>query len=266
MPDDLQPDEGQGDASPGIFDPYLNAVPEDAREYVAGYLKDAEKNVNQRISQAADLEKTLGPYKDVDLSSYDPETLNQLIQWHQQISGDPDAYKQFIEAEAREMGITPAEAEEVIAAEEEDPNASREQLMQQIDERLAPLQEGLTAIQQKEATDLEFNAIQEKRHEIELKLGRELDGEEWKDIIDLGMPESFDEKGQELPMGDASWVIKGFDRLQGLHNTGSRLFLQEKAQVPGGGIPTGGTAALKPITDYKDAAEALRERFRATQS
>jgi hypothetical protein len=34
---------------------YLSAVPEDAREYVTGYLKDAEKNVNSRLSEAAEI-------------------------------------------------------------------------------------------------------------------------------------------------------------------------------------------------------------------
>ena len=121
MPDDLQPQEGQGDAGTGgIFDPYLSAVPEEARDAVAGYLKDAEKNVNGRLAEAADLQKNLGPYKDVDLSGYDPEILQQLIAWHQQTTADPDAYKQFIEGEAKELGITPQEAEEVIAAEEDD--------------------------------------------------------------------------------------------------------------------------------------------------
>src|SRR5476651_2306791 len=115
MPDDLQPDEGQGDAGTGIFDPYLSAVPEDAREAVAGYLKDAEKNVNGRLAEAAELQKSLGAYKDVDLSGYDPETLSQLLTWHQQTTADPAAYRQFIESEATELGITPKEAEEVVA-------------------------------------------------------------------------------------------------------------------------------------------------------
>jgi DNA-binding transcriptional MerR regulator len=266
MPDDLQPDEGQGDAgSPGIFDPYLQAVPEEHRDTVAGYLKDAEKNVNGQIQEAAELRKTFGPYKDIDLSNYDPETLNQLVTWHQRVSGDDGAYRQFIEAEAREMGITPAEAEEVIAAED-DGELTREQaqeMAQQVaEERLAPIREQLDGLQAEKATEIEFQAIESAFAQIQVKLGRELTKEERADIIDLGMPLATNDKGEELPMGDASWVTGGFERLEGLHATGSRLFLEQKTTVPGAALTAGGTPQLKPITSFKDANEAMRERLR----
>jgi hypothetical protein len=265
MPDDLQPDQGQGDAStPGIFDPYLQAVPEDAREYVAGYLKDAEKNVNGRLSQASELEKTFGPYKDVDLTGYDPETLSQLVTWHQQITSNPDAYRQFVETEAKELGITPAEAEQVIAAE--DDGTSPEGVQQLIDrmaeERLAPIQAGLTQIQEEKATEIETQAIEQAFSQIQVKLGREMNKEEKADILDLGMPLAYDEKGTELPAGDASWVIKGFERLEALHATAARLFVEQKAQMPGGALSSGGVPALKPITSFEDANLAMRERLR----
>lgn len=266
MADDVQAPEAQGDAgTTGIFDPYLQAVPEDAREYVAGYLKDAEKNVNERISQASELEKKFGAYKDVDLSPYDPETLNQLVTWHQQVSSDEDAYRQFIEAEAREMGITPQEAEEIEEAVE-DGELTREQaqqVAQQVaEERLAPIREELTALQAEKATETEYQAIESAFSQIQVKLGRELSNEEKADILDLGMPLATNDKGEELPMGDASWVIGGFERLEGLHATGSRLFLEQTQKAPAGTLTAGGVPQLKPITDFKDANEALRERLR----
>ena len=57
--------EGQGDSgsTPGVFDSYLQTVPEDGRETVANYLKDAERTVNGRLSEAAQLKETWGPYE-----------------------------------------------------------------------------------------------------------------------------------------------------------------------------------------------------------
>jgi DNA-binding transcriptional MerR regulator len=266
MPDDLQPQEGQGDAGTGgIFDPYLSAVPEEARDAVAGYLKDAEKNVNGRLAEAADLQKNLGPYKDVDLSGYDPETLQQLIAWHQQTTADPDAYKQFIEGEAKELGITPQEAEEVIAAEE-DGQITREQIQEMVrqgaEDRLEPIQQELTTLQEEKAVDAETQAIDQAFAQITSETKLDLTKDLRAQIMDLGMPLAFDAKGNELPMGDASWVRKGFDRLKEIQDLGNRTFVEEKAQMPGGALTKGGTAAMKPITSYSDANDALRERLR----
>jgi DNA-binding transcriptional MerR regulator len=265
MPDDLQPDEGQGDAGTGIFDPYLSAVPEDARDAVAGYLKDAEKNVNGRLAEAAELQKSLGPYKDVDLSGYDPETLQQLIAWHTQTTADPDAYRQFIEGEAKELGITPEEAEEVVQAEQ-DGEITREQIQAQIqqmaEERLSPVQEQLTALQEEKAVDAETQAIDQAFAQIASEFKLELTKDLRAQILDLGMAVAYDSKGNELPMGDASWVRKGFDRLKEIQDLGNRTFVEEKAQMPGGALTAGGTAKMKPITSYEDANDALRERLR----
>jgi DNA-binding transcriptional MerR regulator len=265
MPDDLQPDEGQGDAgTPGIFDPYLSAVPEDARESVASYLKDAEKNVNGRLAEAAELQKSLGAYKDVDLTGYDPETLQQLIAWHQQTTADPEAYKQFIEAEATELGITPKEAEEIVDAEQSG-EITREQIQELIqqtaEERLSPVQEQLTAIQEEKAVDVETQSIDQAFSEIARETKLDLTKELRAQILDLGMPLAYDDKGNELPMGDASWVRLGFERLKEITDQGNRTFVEEKVAMPGGALTAGGTAAQKPITSYEDANAALRERL-----
>src|ERR1700685_1346510 len=230
MPDDLQPDEGQGDAGTGIFDPYLSAVPEDARDAVAGYLKDAEKNVNGRLAEAAELQKSWGPYKDVDLSNYDPETLSQLIAWHQQTTADPDAYKQFIEGEAKELGITPAEAEEVIAAEE-DGQVSREQIQQQIQEiaeqKLGPVQEQVDEIRYNLNVDAETNAIAETFSRLERETGLEMTKELRAHIMDLGYPDSLEKDGSEKPVGYTEWIDYGLNRLKEITDQGNRTFVEE---------------------------------------
>jgi len=266
MAEDAQPVEGQGSEATGSpYDSYLQAVPDEAREAAEQWFRDTSKGLDAKLQEAAELRTKFGSYKDVDLSNYDPETLNQLVTWHQQVSGDENAYRQFIESEAREMGLTPAEAEEVIAAEQdgEFTKEQAQQLAQQVaEERLAPIREELDGLQAEKATEVEFQAIEQAFAQIQVKLGRELSKEERADIIDLGMPLATNDKGEELPMGDASWVMGGFERLEGLHATGSRLFLEQKANTPGGSLSAGGTPQLKPITSFKDANEAMRERLR----
>src|SRR6266849_3917357 len=99
MPEDIQPD-GQGVAEQetgSIFDPYLQSVPEgwdtapqgSPREIVSNYLKDAEKNVNSKLQEAADLQKRFGDYKDIDLSVVPPQQLSQVLEFVQQVGSSP---------------------------------------------------------------------------------------------------------------------------------------------------------------------------------
>ena len=265
MPDDLQPDEGQGDAgTPGIFDPYLSAVPEEARDAVAGYLKDAEKNVNGRLAEAAELQKSLGAYKDVDLSGYEPEDLQQLLQWHQQVTSSDDTFKEWLRQSAEEAGLTPAQ-EDVLEDAEATGELSREEVQQLIqqtaEERMGPLQEEVTTFRQEKEVDTEASAIDQAFSELQSEFKLDLTKDQKAVIMDLGMPLAVDTKGNELPMGDASWIRGGFDRLQEITAQGQKAFVEEKAAQPGASLSAGGTAAMKPITSYADANAALRERL-----
>jgi hypothetical protein len=266
MPDDVQPDEGQGtEATESPYDSYLQSVPTEARPAAEQWFRDTSKGLDAKLQEAAELRSTLGPYKEVDLAGYDPETLSQLIAWHQQTTADPDAYRQFIESEATELGITPKEAEEVVAAEESG-EITREQIEQQIqqiaEERLNPVQEQLTALQEEKAVDAETQSIDQAFAQIASEFKLELNKDLRAQILDLGMPLAYDAKGNELPMGDASWVRKGFDRLKEITDAGNRTFVEEKVAMPGGALTAGGTAQQKPITSYEDANDALRERLR----
>lgn len=267
MTDDVQPqqDEGQGAEATGIFDPYLQAVPEDAREAVAGYLKDAEKNVNGRLQEAADLEKRFGSFKDIDLTAYDPEGLSQLIAWHQQISQNEDSFKEWVAATAEEMGLTKKEEDELAETVEEG-ELTREQIQQMIQEasqeRLNPVQEQLTAIEQEKAIDLEEHAIGKAFEELQKEHNLDLSKEQRETILRLGADYAYNEKGEDLPMGDASWVKQGFEDLQKLLAGAQRDFINEKSGAPSQSLSVGGVPQAKPITSFEDANAAMRERLR----
>ncbi len=266
MDDPVQDQESQGgEATGGLFDSYLNAVPDDARETVASYLKDAEKNVNSRLEQAAQLEKSLGPYKDVDLSGYDPEDLSQLIAWHQQVTASDEAFQAWLREQAEEAGLTPAQ-EQALETAEQDGELTREEIQQLIqqtaEERLSPVQEQLSALQAEKAVDLEAQAIDQAFAGIQQEFKLELSKDQKAVILDLGMPLAFDKKGEELPMGDSSWVRSGFDRWKEITTAGQKAFVEQKVAQPAGSLTAGGTPAFKPATTFEEANAQLRERMR----
>src|SRR5207302_955183 len=122
------PEGGQGEAQGSIFDPYLQSVPDGwdsapqgtPREIVSQYLKDAEKNVNTRLSEAADLQKRFGDYKDIDLSRVQPQQLSQVLDWYSQVGQSPEAYQEWLKEAATEAGLIQAEQQEETPAENQD--------------------------------------------------------------------------------------------------------------------------------------------------
>src|SRR5437667_284849 len=134
------PEGGQGtDDTGGLFDSYLQDVPDIAREQVTGYLRDAEKGVNSKLREAADIQSRFGPYKDIDLSRVQPEQLSQVLDWVTQVGSNPEAYQDWLKNEATEAGLIKVEQEE------EPENADVDAYIQQrIDAALQPFQQQLS--------------------------------------------------------------------------------------------------------------------------
>ena len=266
MPDDVQPQEGQGtEGTESPYDSYLQSVPPEAKEAAEQWFRDTSKGLDAKLQEAAQLRNTLGPYKDVDLSGYDPEDLSQLLAWHQQVTANPDTFKEWLTREAQEAGITPAEEEQLEQAEESG-ELTREQIQQLIqqtaEERLGPVQAQVTALEEREAVNEESQAIDKAFGEIQNENKLELTKDQRAVILDLGMPLALDEKGNELPMGDSSWVKAGFDRWREIQSAGQRLFVEEKAAQPSGSLTAGGTPQFKPATTFEEANAQMRERLR----
>lgn len=263
MAEDVQVPEGaQGSEGTttegGLFDSYLSAVPDDARETVASYLKDAEKNVNSRLEKAAELEKTLGPYQQVDLSGYPPEQLQELLAWHQQVTSSDDALKAWVEQTAREQGLI--EDQQQAAEEDGVPgDLSREDIQKLVEDRAAeqvgPLEQRLSAWeeqQQVSAVEQEINttfAELEKEHELTL------DHDAKAEILDLGIGHESEEPG--------GWVKHGFDRHQKIGAASQAQFVADKTGTPTAGLSAGGSPAFKPATTFEGAGKQAREMFKS---
>lgn len=256
MPDDVQPDEGQGTPdTPGIFDSYLEKVPEDGRDTVAAYLKDASAQVNERVENANQLEKTWGPYKGVELlSQYPPETLNEILAWHQQVTSSEEAMNQWVSETAQAAGFTKAEAEQIDALEEEG-SLTKESVQQLIEERaaqqVAPLEERLQAFEKEKEIDrieVETEAAL-KRVEADNKV--QFSEDQKAIIFDLGM----DDKTE-------NWLQTGYDRFKQISAAAQKEFVEGKAAQPAPAITAGGQAASKPTSSFDEATKIATEKLR----
>lgn len=250
------PEGGQGtttEESGGLFDTYLQAVPEDAREYVTGYLKDAEKNVNSRLSEAADIQKSLGPYKDIagDLSQYDPQQLQSLLQWHQQIGQSEETYNQWLKQAAQEAGLTLAEAEAALNEEEPTIQQIQEAAEQRALATVQPFAQEFEAFKQEQAISSMEQHITSEFARLEAESGVKLTEDIQKAIVDLG----------ETHQGD-DWIKVGFDRYRALAGAAQADFVADKTTAPKPPLTSGGQGAPPRITSFEEAGIQARERLR----
>lgn len=256
MPDDVQPDAGQGDGgSGGLFDSYLQTVPEDGRETVESYLRDASKEVEKREEDIADIRKTWEPYKEaLDPQAYPPEQLSQLLAWHQQVTSSDEAFKEWLGNAAKEAGLTRGE-EAALETAEESGELTREEVQKLIEEqaeqRVAPLREELTQFQTEQAVNAEEGKIRTRIDELQKESGVELTEAQKAVVFDLGANDPGDD-----------WVKTGFDRFREIYAEGQKAFVQEKTKQPSPSLTAGGAEKFKPTTSWKEAEAQARERLR----
>lgn len=256
MPDDVQGDQPQGGEA-GTFESYLSTVPEDVREHVEPYLKEAEKNVNGRLQEAAEFQKTWEPYKDaLDPQAYPPEQLSELLAWHKQVTSSDEAFKEWLGGAAKEAGLTKAQEDALETAEEEG-DLSKEAIQKIVEEQAAkqfgPLAEQVSELQNERQISALEQDIRGRMAEIEKETGQKYSEEQRKVIYDLG---------EKAPDG-ADWVKVGHDRFVAIVSAGQKDFVDGKSKMPGSPIKGGGgEERLKPPADFKEAEAQAKERMR----
>lgn len=104
-PSAVQP-EGQGlpDAETGLFNEYLTSVPEEHRSTVEQYLKDAERNVNGKLQEAAEAAKSWEPFSELNLQDVGAEGVGALLEFAQDLS-NPETAADAIRAIAEAAGV-----------------------------------------------------------------------------------------------------------------------------------------------------------------
>lgn len=261
MPDDAQPAEGQGaEATESPYDSYLQTVPEGAREAAETWFRDTSKGLDAKLQEAAQFRQQWEPYQNVELlRSYEPEPLNELLAWHQQVTASPEAFKEWLQNAAREEGLTPAEeqqiAEEAMLDTEITPERIEQLIAEKAAERIAPLEERLQNWEIEKAVDAEDQSIRSEFDRLQSENDVQLTNEQKADIIDLGINHE----------GQGSWIEHGFNRYRSMTSEAQKAFVEEKSNQPAAALTGGGTARLEPTRDWKQAEERTRERFRAMQ-
>lgn len=260
MPDDVQPDAGQGTEAPGSpYDSYLETVPEQAKEAAETWFRDTSKGLDAKLQEAAELKKTWEPYKQVEaLSQYPPEQLSELLAWHQQVSASDDAFQQWLTQAAQDAGFTKAEAQ-ALEDGQSDGVLSKEAIEQLVAERAAeqvqPLEAKVTQWEEQQVFDQAAEEFRTDLTRLEKEHG-EFSDDMLKAIIDLG-------KDYE---GEGSWVQAGYERIQQISSGAEQALFAGKSGQPAPTLAAGGQAAFQPPKTFKEASDQFRERLRQSAS
>lgn len=257
MPEDAQPVEGQGgEATESPYDSYLQTVPPEAREAAETWFRDTSKGLDAKLQEAAEFRKQWEPYGSVEaLPSYDPQSLTQLLEWHQQVSQSPEAFKEWLANTAREEGLTPAEEAEVeqeAIEGEMTPQAIEALIAEKAAERIAPLEQRLENWEVERAVDAEDQSIRSEFERLQAENGVTLTNDQKAIVVDLGINHE----------GQGSWVQHGFERFQSMSSAAQKAFVEDKTKAPPTAVSPGGVASLEPAKDWKTAEARHRERLR----
>lgn len=257
MPEDAQPVEGQGgEATESPYDSYLQTVPPEAREAAETWFRDTSKGLDAKLQEAAEFRKTWEPYGNVEpLQSYDPQSLTQLLEWHQQVSQSPEAFKEWLANTAREEGLTPAEEQEVeaeVMQGEMTPERIEHLIAEKAQERIGPLEERLQNWEIERAVDAEDQSIRSEFERLQAENEITLTNDQKAMVIDLGINHE----------GQGSWVQHGFERFQSMSTAAQKAFVEDKTKAPPTAVSPGGVAKLEPTRDWKTAEARHRERLR----
>ena len=256
MTDEIQPAEQE----PGFFDTYLESVPEDwttvpqegsPREIAQSYLKDAEKGVNSKLQEAADLQKRFGDYKDIDLSVVPPDQLSQVLEFVQQVGSSPEAYQEWLKSEAEAAGLLQQQQQA-----EQEPGADPDfeaYLQQRIEQALSPVQQQLGQYGEQQQQQAQAQAQQQMETHIESTLSS-LEAENKLQLTDE-QQEAVLALGEQVESND--WVEQGFQKYQALTGAAQANFVNGKANQPTPALRAGGQAAPAKPKAFGDAS--LRE-------
>lgn len=242
--------EDQGQAQPAesessIFDPYLQTVPEEYRETVSGYLKDAERNVNTQLQEAATLRKQFGPYSEVDLSSVSPQQLSQVLTWVQQVGASPQAYQEWLRQEAEQAGLIEAAQQ---AQTPEDGQELEAYIQSRIQEAIAPLSEHLTQNEQAARQQAMENHISSTIAKLEADNKTKFTDDQVEAILALGEQT----EGQD-------WIEQGYAKYAALTGAAQASLVNQKGSQPAPALRPGGQAAPAKAKNFADVREAALE-------
>ena len=261
---EAQPGQGQGEAGGGLFDSYLQSVPEEHRATLLPYFEDAAKNVNGRLEEAAELRKTLSAFEEAGLTQQDPADLQQLVAWRDAVQSSPDAWKEFVSEAAKEAGLTIAEQQQAV----EESELSREQIAAMIQEtaaqQVAPIQQWAEQQEFNQAVETENRLINARLDELQATNKVKLTDDQRALVLDLA---STANPGEDKTLTSGfDWITPGWERYQKMSGEAQKTFVEQKLEQPKPSLASGGTPAFTTAPGWKAANERAAERMRQSHS
>jgi ElaB/YqjD/DUF883 family membrane-anchored ribosome-binding protein len=259
----------KADGLHGLYD--LSSTPEELRPYAEDLLAQVSKNVDGKFREHADFRKQWEPFEQLGIHDMDPDELQQLLTFRNDILSNPDALQEWLGAVAEHTGFRPELTQEDWIAygdekgffdgndgeEGDKPDTSIvDQIMSQLEERIAPIEQ----LMQEQRSESQVDAI---RQQLESQLDdlEEKHGEYDRDAV-VRLAHAFDAEGSEDPIEDA------FQEYQRLRGTSQADLLDDKSGQPAAALSNGqaDTAPEKfEGLDDPGLKDAVRRRLAASR-
>lgn len=261
--------QSQGTSGPDLYQEVLNAIPEQLRGDVEPHLKKWSSGVNERFMEAAEFRKTWEPYQELGLTDFQPEQVSELLKFAQ-FAQDEERFNDWLlrEAEAREL----LEPDELPGGgpEGEPGDAGgltldgiKEVFSSMLDERLGPIQERFSSMDEQERISEAGKAIDTKLSELKTQHGKGMSDEEWGAVQQRVLKLALSHVDEKTGLLSPESIDRAFADYQEIVSGAEQGLFRQKAEQPStperGGRPA---TAAEPITSFAEASKAALEMAR----
>lgn len=251
----VQPDPGQGGASEGTpYSEYLDRIPAELRDQVEPVFKSWDSNVTRRFQELSSAGRRWEPFEQAGLHQYDPQSLQQLVEFAQMAESNPEAYTSWLREQASAAGLLSTQQDEDTYI---DP-AIEKLVEQRFEKQFGPLQQQVQQFQSWQQQQEMARAQQQHTEQINTRLDElaRQHGEFPRPAVEKFISNYIDSDPQNA-------VDRAFGDYQQLVADIEKQVFASKLSQPG--TPeTSGTpdAHAQPITSLRDAAAIATERLR----
>lgn len=261
-------DGAKADGLHGLYD--LSSTPEELRPYAEDLLAQVSKNVDAKFREHADYRKGWAPFEELGLRDMDPQELNELLTFRNEILSDPEALQQWLAAVSEHTGWKPQLDQDAWLAlgeengwfedegsgGEDQPASLSQQIEAMLEQRLKPLEEFVHETRSQSEVSQIRQQLEKQLDDLEAEHG------DFDRNAVVRLAHAYDAEGSEDPIADA------FEEYQRLRGSSQADLLDEKADQPDAALGTGqADTAPEKFTALDDPGlkEAVRRRLAASR-
>lgn len=260
-PDPVQPEGQGGQGNEAPYAEYLSRIPEQVRGDVEPVFREWDGNVTRMRQADAEYRQQWAPYEQSGVNSLAPETVQELVKFHEAVNSNPEAIVEWARGYAQENGLTLAEAAQAAADVTPDEFGFDTQSLEKLlDSRLSPVTQQLQKFAEWQQGQEQQAALSKAQAHIDTQL-RELEGKH---------PGEFDREaidpflGRYVESDPRNAVPRAWADYQAWKAKIEKGFIAPKlGQRPGGeggGPADGNPPAIKTLAEAKAAAAEYLNR------